>query len=254
MIKNPSEPIELPSRGWFYDENNPLSKGIIDIYFVTAHHEDILTSRSLIIKKVVFDKFLEALIATPNVNYDDLLIGDKDCIMIASRILGYGKDYPVKVTCPSCGKESGFSINLEELEYKKVEFLPEQKGKNLFQFTLPKSGVQLTFKLLTHKDEIAAQKDIEGFSKVNNNGISPTVTTRMKYSIVSVNGNPDKKEINDFVDNMLISDSRAFREHAKTVNPGIDFSFQFTCPDPDCKAKIDGMEVPIDETFFWPNS
>jgi hypothetical protein len=100
VIDFPTETIELPSRGWYYTVNHPLSSGRLDVYYMTAKHEDILTSRNLIQKGVVIQKLLEALIATPNVKYSDLLIGDKNALMIAARVLGYGKDYEVDVSCP----------------------------------------------------------------------------------------------------------------------------------------------------------
>ena len=91
----------MPSKGHFYPSDNPLSSGQVEIKYMTAKEEDILTSANLIQKGIVLDKLLQALIVSEGVNLDDVLIGDKNAIMIASRILAYGKDYKFEYTDPS---------------------------------------------------------------------------------------------------------------------------------------------------------
>ena len=88
----PTETIELPSKGLLYPKENPLSKGTIELRYMTAAHEDILTNQSYIQKGIVLDKLMQALIVS-TINYGDLIVGDKNAIMVASRILGYGKYY-----------------------------------------------------------------------------------------------------------------------------------------------------------------
>ena len=91
-FKLPTETIELPSKGLLYTSDNLLSSGTIEMKYMTAKEEDILTNQSYIQSGTVLDKLLQSLIVT-KISYDDLLIGDKNAIMIAARILGYGKDY-----------------------------------------------------------------------------------------------------------------------------------------------------------------
>ena len=248
--KYPSEIIDLPSKGWFYPEGHPLSSGKIDVFYMTAHHEDILTSRNLIQRGVVIDKLLEALIANPKVKYEDLLIGDKNALMIASRILGYGKNYEINVACPSCEKLSKTSINLEEINDKEVDFNEGQKGTNEFTFVLPICGKTLKFKLLTHGDEKSIDAELAGYRK-SGVEISKEVTTRMCKSIVAIDGDTDRKVVRDFVETMPARDAKAFRDHARKVNPDIDLSFDFMCSVCGYQQR---MEVPIDFNFFWPNA
>lgn len=246
-----SEVIQLPSRGWYYPSEHPLSSGKLDVYYMTAKHEDILTSKNLIQRGVVIDKLMEALIADKNVKYDDLLAGDKNGLMIAARIMGYGKDYEVTVECPSCNTSSKKSINLETIGDKEIKFEDVQKGKNEFEFKLPYSKRLITFKLLTHKDEKSINNDLEITKKLVKSEISTEVTSRMKQSILSVDGNRDSKLVRKFVDAMPARDAMAFREYVRTINPDIDLTFDFECPTCGHQSRL---EVPIDVNFFWPNA
>ena len=249
-IQYPTEVIELPSRGWFYPEGHPLASGKLEIYYMTAKHEDILTSRNLIQRGVVIDKLMEALIADKSVKYDDLLLGDKNGLIIASRILGYGKDYTVTVSCPMCGASSKHEINLENINEKEVNFSSTTKGKNEFTWVAPISKRTITFKLLTHRDEKSINAELEGMRKAGVQ-ITQEVTTRMRRSITAVDGDTDAQGIKDFVESMPAKDSMAFREHARKVNPDIDLTFDFECAN--C-GHNERMEVPIDVNFFWPNA
>jgi predicted RNA-binding Zn-ribbon protein involved in translation (DUF1610 family) len=249
--KYPSEVIELPSGGWFYPENHPLASGKLEIYYMTAKHEDILTSTNLIQRGVVLDKLMEALIVDKSIKYDDLLLGDKNGVVIAARILGYGKDYEVSMNCPSCGVTSDHKINLEDITDKPIETTPENKGKNEFPFKLPISGRTITFKLLTHGDEKAITNELAALKKALKAEVTTEVTTRIRKMIVSVDGDKTSSTIRDFVDAMPARDAMAFREHIKTVNPDIDLTFPFVCPSCGLEQR---MEVPIDVTFFWPNA
>jgi hypothetical protein len=247
----PSEVIDLPSKGWFYPAENPLSKGQLEMKYMTAREEDILTSRTLIQKGIVIDKLMQSLILD-GVNYDDLLIGDKNGLMVAARIMGYGKDYEVSIQCPVCEKTQEVTINLEQITEKKLEFDLQQKGKNEFFFTLPASHISLTFKLLTHRDEREVQQMLDGLRKISGN-VLPEITTRMKKSILALDGNSDRKTISEFVDNMPVRDSTAFREYVRHVSPNVDLSFDFVCSNDDCEH-TDRLEVPIDINFFWPHA
>ena len=249
--KAPSETIDLPSKGWYYPPNHPLASGQLDVFLMTARHEDILTSTNLIKKGIVLDRLMEELIASPLVKYEDLFLGDKNALMIASRILGYGSEYPITIECPSCGTKQDVTINLTQLKDKEVTFDPAQKGKNEFTFTLPVSKKVITFKLLTHKDERNIDQELDAMRKIQRGDISKEVTTRMRYAITSVDGDAEGETIRAFVNQMPARDGVAFREYARKVNPDIDLSFDFECTK--CGHEEPRMEVPIDVTFFWPN-
>ena len=111
----PTEVVDLPSKGLLYTKDSPLAGGTIELKYMTAKEEDILTSRNLIQKGVVLDKLLESVIVDENVSLNDLLLGDKNAIMIATRILGYGKDYTVTLTDPSTGEKQEETFKKEDL-------------------------------------------------------------------------------------------------------------------------------------------
>lgn len=249
-FKYPSEVIELPSKGWFYPENHPLSSGKLEVFYMTAKHEDILTSRNLIQRGVVIDKLMESLIVDKNVKYDDLLLGDKNGLIVASRILGYGKNYDVTVNCPQCGSASKHHIDLESINDKEIKFDTVAKGKNEFTFVLPLSKKTISFKLLTHRDEKSISAEIDNMRKAGLQ-ITTEVTTRMRRSITSIDGDTDGQKIKEFIDAMPSKDARSFREFAKKINPDIDLTFEFECAN--C-GHAERTEVPIDVNFFWPDS
>jgi len=251
-INFPTEVISLPSKGLLYPEDSPLRSGTIELKYMTAAEEDILTTQSLIKQGVVLDKLFQALIITP-IKYNDLIGADKDAIMIASRILGYGKIYDATCTCPECTKESKISFDLTLLKEKAFDIENVEMVKaNQFKFTLPASNREVIFKLLTHGDEKKIQLELENLKKTNKTGISKDLTTRLKYIIISVDGNEDKKYINDFVDNELFAqDSKALREHIKSISPGVDFNVDFTCQECYYEGKLN---LPVGVDFFWPGA
>jgi hypothetical protein len=243
--------IDLPSRGWFYPEGHPLASGKLEVYFMTARHEDILTSRNLVQRGIVIDKLMEALIADPKVKYDDILTGDKNGLMIAARILGYGKNYEFNLECPSCARKSTQHMNLEDIEDKKLEFRDDQRGKNQFEFVLPLSGKTILFKLFTHKDEKTVNAELETMRKLTKSEVTSEVTTRMRRAILAVDGDDSPETIRKFVDSMPARDASAFREHSKAISPNVDLTFDFECFNCGYQER---SEVPITANFFWPDA
>ena len=152
----PTEVIELPSKGLLYPESNPLSSGKLEMKYMTAKEEDILSNQAYIQKGIVLDKLLESLVVTKEINVNDLVTGDKNALLIAARVLGYGKDY----TFTYDGKEH--EVDLSVLENKIFDESLITKGTNEFSYTLPSTGTEITFKLLTGKDESNVNKEIEG--------------------------------------------------------------------------------------------
>ena len=238
-FKLPTETVELPSKGLFYPADSPLASGTLEMKYMTAKEEDILTNRNYIANGTVIDKLLEALIITPNVNYNDILVGDKNAIMIAARILSYGKDYSFQY-----GTED-LTVDLSKLENKVVDYEYLRANKESLKFSLPKSGNEVTFKLLTHGDEVAIQKEIDGLKKINKER-STDVTSRLKHVITSVNGSTEQKDIREFVDNYLLaSDAKALRDHIFSISPDIELKYIVD----DGEEAID---IPITVGFFWP--
>ena len=235
----PTETIELPSKGLLYPKDSELAKGTIEMKYMTAREEDILTNQSYIQKGTVIDKLIKSLIVS-KIDFNQLLIGDKNAIMVAARILGYGGKYQFTYN------EEEHEVDLSTLDNKKLDEKLFKSGVNEFSYKLPQSGNEITFKLLSHQDETNINRELEGLKKINKDS-SPELTTRLKYIIISVNGERDKKDIRDFVDNYLLArDSRSLREYIKEIQPDVDLTF---FP----KSNGNGVSIPIGLSFFWPD-
>lgn len=248
-FKLPTETITLPSKGLLYSKDNPLSKGEVEMSYMSAKHEDILTNVNYIKNGTVIDKLLQELIVSP-INYNDLLVGDKDAIMIAARILGYGKDYPIKFYNEQTKVEEEYIVDLTSLKEKSVDASLITDGTNEFSFTLPQSQNLVTFKILTHGDEKNMDSELRGLAKIQPDRSFET-TTRLKYLITSVEGKRDKKDIREFVDVYLTAqDARALRQYYAQVAPGIDMTIDI---EKDGYTK-EGVSMPIGLNFFWPDS
>jgi len=247
----PTEIIELPSEGYFYPSGHPLSSGRLELKYMTAKEEDILTSQNLIKKGIVLDKLLESLIVTPGASPDDILVGDRNAVFVAARILAYGAKYDAKVVCPKCGEENDISIDLTTLTNKEFDFSNFTKNVNEFQFTLPVSGKTVTYKLLTGKDEKDIDGELKALQKLNKNGPSSEVTTRLKKIILAVDGETGRGHINKFVDTMPSRDAIDFRRHIKESSPDFDMTFNFSCEHCDHEGRV---QVPMGISFFWPDA
>ena len=247
----PTEVLSLPSKGLLYPKDSPLSSGTIEVKYMTAREEDILTSQNLIEKGLVIDKLLESVIADPKVKLDDLLLGDKNALMLGTRVLGYGPEYEVLITDPDTGLEVEHKFDLGTLETKKIDDKIFKNG-NKFEITLPVSKRVLEFKLLTQKDERVIETELKAYEKVDNiTGISREMTTRLKHQIISVDGETDRKKINDFVDNQFLArDTRAYRENLKKVTPDVIFEAEYISQ----IGEPHKVDIPVGVRFFWPES
>ena len=240
--KFPTEVVSLPSKGLLYPKESPLSSGEIEIKYMTAREEDILTSANLIKKGVVIDKLLESLIVDKSIKIDDLMIGDKNAVLIASRILAYGKEYKVQ----HLGRD--VTVDLTKLKDRKIDEKSIKDG-NFFEMELPATKRKIGFKLLTAGDEKKIDKEIKGLEKIGG-GVSYTLTTRFKHQITSVDGNPDQAHIRNFVDNEFLSmDSIAFREYAEKVTPDVDMRWEYE----DEEGVRRKFTVPMTVSFLWPS-
>jgi hypothetical protein len=248
-FKLPTETITLPSKGLLYPAESPLSKGEVEMSYMSAKHEDILTNVNYIKNGTAIDKLLQALVVTP-INFDDLIVGDKNAILVAARILGYGKDYPIKFFNASTRTEDDYTIDLTTLNEKEVDQSLFTSGKNEFVFTLPQSKNNITFKFLTGGDEKKITQEINGLKKIHPNE-SFELTTRLKYMITSIEGSREAKDIREFIDNYLTAqDSRAFREYYSQIMPDINLNITIEKNG----YTQEGVTVPIGINFFWPDA
>ena len=235
--KFPTEIVELPSQGLIYPEDHPLRSGKVEMKYMTAKEEDILTNQNYIQKGIVLDKLLEALTMN-QFSLKDMVTGDKNALIVASRILGYGKDY----TFTYAGKE--YTVDLTTLDNKPFDTsLLTPRGT--FKFKLPVSQTEVEFKLLTAKDEELIDQEIQGLKKLNKES-SSEITTRLKYQLTSVDGSQDRNIIKEFVEfNLLAADSRALRLYIKEVAPDVNLSFT--------TEGGEEVAIPINLNFFWPD-
>ena len=248
----PTEVLSLPSKGLLYPKDHPLSSGQIDVKYMTAKEEDILTSSNLIEKGLVIDRLLESVIADSKIKLDDMFIGDKNALMVGTRVLGYGKEYVVKMEDPDTSLEVEHAFDLTKLNHKKVDYKLFTEGENQFEYELPNSKRKLAFKLMTHKDERNVEKELKALEKLSKvTGIDHTLTTRLKYQIISVDGETEKNKISNFVDNEFLAlDTRQFRKYVDSITPDIDFELEYESQ----IGELHKVEVPMGVRFFWPDS
>ena len=226
----PTEEVSLPSKGLIYPADSPLAKGSVEMKYMTAKEEDILTNETYIKKGTVIDKLLQSLIITP-INYSDLVVGDKNALLIAARVLNH-------------------NIDLTELEDKELD--PKHLIKpnhNEFAFTLPIIKKEITFKFLTHSDERKIDEELKGLKKMKQE--AGELTTRLKYMILSLDGDYERKTVRNFVDNQLLArDSRALREYVRQIQPDVDMTFDYENENGEIQR---GVNVPLNINFFWPD-
>ncbi len=241
-----TEIISLPSKGLCYPENHPLAKGEITIKLMTAKEEDILTSTNLIRKGIHLDKLLESVVVEPGVNINDLLIGDKNAILIITRMLAFGSEYEVSVTDPISGDDVITKVDLSKLKTKEIDFSLLSRN-NEYDFVLPKSKTPIKFKLLTHGDELAIQKDVEASEKITKQGNE--ITARYRKIITEVDGNRDLGSISSFISNRLLAaDSKALRRAIAEITPDLDLTFDYE----NSAGEVEALRIPFGSDFFYP--
>jgi hypothetical protein len=249
----PTQVIELPSKGLLYPDGHPLQKGTIEIKYMTAREEDILASQNLIKKGVVLDKLFESIVVEPNVDINDIFIGDKNAILLATRVLGYGSDYEVEVTDPFTLERQNVVIDLSKVKTRDFD---ENlvNSQNRYVYTLPTSKKEIEFKLLTHGDEVEINNEIQAKQRLYKGKVEVdfNVTTRLRYMILSVDGNDDRKFVNNWVENGFIAlDTRKFRNHVNSISPDMDLKFEFTS---DITGETEALDIPFGVSFFYPSN
>ena len=246
----PTEFVDLPTKGKYYPEAHPLHKQeTIEIRFMTAKDEDILSSRTLLKKGLAVDRFLQNIIVNKSIKVEDLFIGDKNAVLVAARVTGFGPSYETRITCPSCGETSPHEVDLADLEPSYGEDLDEvtTTEQGTYLLSLPTSGVEVEFRLLTGKDERYLVQLTENRKRKKLQ--EAPLTDQFKQFIVSLNGIEDRTQINNFITNMPTLDSTMLRLAYRKIVPNIDMTQYFTCSE--CSAEAE-LEVPFTAEFFWP--
>ena len=244
----PTEVITLPSEGKCYPEDHPLSSGELEIKYMTAKEEEILASQNLISKGVVLDKLFESIIADKKINIDDIIIGDKNAIVLATRILGYGPEYKIQV--PSIEGQTEIQIDLSKVQTKDVD-LDKLNRENIYEWVTPVGKNVIKWKMLTHGDEKMIDTDVRAMNRLNKDGASAELTTRYRYMIKSVDCKEDTKSIVDFVNNKFLArDTRAFRTHIKELQPDMKMEFEYDNPN---TGEKEMTPIPMGVGFFWPS-
>lgn len=245
----PTEVISLPSQGKCYPEDNPLSSGQIEIKYMTAREEEILASQNLIRKGVVLDKLFESIIVDKKINIDDIIIGDKNAIMLAARILGYGPEYEIQIA-DEMGNTIDHTVDLGKVQTKEIDF-DKLSRENKYSFKTS-TGVELEWRMLTHGDEKKVDADVRALQRLTKgDGTSAELTTRYRYMITSVNGNEDTKSITDFINNKFLTrDTREFRKVINEIQPDVNMEFEYENPQ---TGEMEVRPIPMGVGFFWPS-
>ena len=257
----PTQFVELPSKGAYYSPEHPLyNEETVEIKHMTAKEEDILTSRSLLKKGLALDRVIQNLIVNRSINADELLVGDRNAIVIAARISSYGADYKTKVTCPACGHAQEYDFNLIDANVTEVEqnsldtFDVLDNKDGTFDIELPVTKVRVTFKILTGRDEKImlnhANNSRKNRNKMKTKGLESNVTSQLQGMIVAVNGDDSLKAKTHLIENIPSMDSRHLRFAQRAVTPNVELSEEFECEQ--CGFETE-MEVPLTADFFWPD-
>lgn len=247
----PVEAVPVPSKGMVYPPNSSLHrKETIDIRAMTAREEDILTSQALIRKGTVVATLLQSVVIDQNIDVGDMLLGDRNALMLATRVTGYGPKYDVEVKCPGCSLRQPYQFDLAQIPIKRLKLEPVQQGLNLFEYVLPVTKRTIQFKFLTGSEE-------EELTEANNRRrslmpdveVTALVTSRLESQVVSIDGVTDRTKLSAFIRKMPAYDSRKLRGYISKNEPGMEMSQEMQCRSCTKTSKID---IPIGISFFWP--
>lgn len=248
----PTDMVDLPSKGKFYPQNHPLHNvDTIELKQMTAKEEDLLTSRSLLKKGVVLDRLLQSVIINKKIKPEHLLVGDRNAIVIAVRIAGYGNEYTTSITCPACNQKQKKTFDLFNYNMHSGDETGEIVTNNndgSFTTTLPKTGLEVNFRLMTGRDEKTLTSGMKQDRQKNSH--EQNITRQLRSMLLSVNGNSTPQALNYLIDNMPSLDSRHLRAAYKSAAPNVELKDNFICEACDHEQE---MEVPLTADFFWPD-
>jgi predicted RNA-binding Zn-ribbon protein involved in translation (DUF1610 family) len=243
----PTQLVDLPSKGR-YPEGHPLhGKETVEIKFMTAKDEDILTNRSLLKKGLAIDRLIQNVIKDESINAKDLYVGDRNSIVLYARASAYGDDYRTKVKCPQCGEANPFVFMLSDHQVYHGDLFEEAEiedlGDGTFNVVLPVSSVHARIRPLTGRDEIELTKD-------KKDPLENIYTNQMKRFVVSYNQRTDQDTIQKFSVGMPAVDSRYLRECFRLISPDVKMESNFECQS--CGHE-EVINVPLGTDFFWPD-
>ena len=255
-LEIPVENIPLPSKGKVYPPDHPLHMAdTVQIRAMTAREEDILTSKALIKKGTVITELIRSCLIDKRIDPNDMILGDRNAVMVALRITGYGADYNIEVGCPSCGERSKQAFNLAELPIKGLDNDPVATGANVFEAKMPKNkdtdpDLVIRYRHMTGHDEaeitqINERKKKQGFQADN------LITTRYRQQITAVNDITDKTKIQMFIQKMPTRYSLALRKQMDANEPGVQMRQHIQCPH--CGEESE-VSMPLGASFFWPDA
>jgi len=251
-LEVPVDAVPIPSLGVIYPYGTPLHKAeTVEIRSMTAREEDILTSRALIKKGTVISQLLKSCIVDKSVDVESMIAGDRNAVMIALRITGYGAEYPCEISCPECNETNRQDFNLAGLPIKNLSISPIVEGANLFDFVLPMTKKRVVFKFLTGLDETEISQEADRRKKKLGVEIESLVTSRLISTIVEIDGIKDRNKISQFVRSMPAGDSRALRKYMDDNEPGIEMKSWMTCSS--CGEESE-VRLPMGASFFWPDN
>lgn len=247
----PVESVPLPSNGKIYPQNSGLfNRELVQIKAMTAQEEDILMSRALIKEGTVLTHLINSCLIDKSINSKDLIAGDRNALLVAIRITGYGADYRVEVSCPECNTKQTSAFDLSDLDIKRLTIEPITPGTNQFEYTLPVSKKRVIFKFMTGRDEEEQSTILERRRKAMPDiQIDTIITSRLEFAILSIENVQDRNKTNTFIKSMPALDSRSLRNYISDNEPGIDMTGKFRCSH--CSANTQ-VSLPLGSSFFWP--
>ena len=247
----PVESVPLPSNGKIYPQNSGLfNRELVQIKAMTAQEEDILMSRALIKEGTVLTHLINSCLIDKSINSKDLIAGDRNALLVAIRITGYGSDYRVEVSCPECNTKQTSAFDLSDLDIKRLTIEPITPGTNQFEYTLPVSKKRVIFKFMTGRDEEEQSTILERRRKAMPDiQIDTIITSRLEFAILSIENVQDRNKTNTFIKSMPALDSRSLRNYISDNEPGIDMTGKFRCSH--CSANTQ-VSLPLGSSFFWP--
>ena len=248
----PTELVPLPTRGLIYDPESSLyNRESLKIKAMTAKEEDILSSQALLKEGTVLDHLLKSCLTDGDIDPTDMMMGDRNALMVAMRITGYGPEYNVEANCQKCGELNKVPIMLDHLPIKRLDIEPAEPGANKFEFKLPVTKKSVIFKYGTQRDRRDYAEREKNLKKHLTGKIENNVTSNLEMSIVSIDGITDKNKIRHFVMNMPAFDSKALRNFINDHEPGIDMAWNYNCSKCNHDNKI---AMPMTAEFFWPST
>ena len=245
----PFDIVPLPSKGLLYRDGPLAGKDTIEVHYLTAIQEDILTSPNLLQSGKMLDALLASVIKDKKIDPTQLVLGDRNAIVIWLRSTGYGAEYPVRIRCGSCGNSWVNEFDLAALEVRQLDIEPDKDG--LFSLELPKSKKTIRFCLLTAEDEMNILKRVEAIQKKQGSQVDSSMSLKMMASIVDIEGNTDSMNIKNFVESMHVKDAKEFRDYVNKIEPGVLMTQDCECP---ACGEVSQEVIPIRGNFFWPDS